>query len=89
MLNLLEYFTISDFDYYTARCHTDDLEDFVEHLFTKYDRSQVDQIIWRRETFMSLFNSYMSTLVEESEEEDSEVSWSSEAERYGAKIYAF
>lgn len=88
MLNLLEYFCIDDFDYYTSNCHTDDLEEFVEHLLTKYDRSQVDQIIWRRETFMSLFNSYMETLVEETEE-DSEISWSSEAERYGAKIYAF
>ena len=76
MINLLEYFTEDQFDYYTKNSHTDDLEDFIEVIVQIYKPQEIQDLINMEITFMDLFNSWMKTLPER--EESEEESWDSE-----------
>tara|TARA_R110000787_G_scaffold249845_1_gene355455 strand:- start:32 stop:262 length:231 start_codon:yes stop_codon:yes gene_type:complete len=75
MINLLDYFTEEQFDYYTKNSHTDDLEDFIEVLVMVYKPEEIAELIDMKITFLELFNSWMQTLPEEETEEES---WDSE-----------
>ena len=75
MINLLDYFTEEQFDYYTKNSHTDDLEDFIEVLVMVYKPEEIAELIDLKITFLELFNSWMQTLPEEESEEES---WDSE-----------
>ena len=75
MINLLDYFTEEQFDYYTKNSHTDDLEDFIEVLVMVYKPEEIAELIDLKITFLELFNSWMQTLPEEETEEES---WDSE-----------
>ena len=75
MINLLDYFTEEQFDYYTKNSHTDDLEDFIEVLVMVYKPEEIAELIDMKITFLELFNSWMQTLPEEETEEEA---WDSE-----------
>mgnify|MGYP003633687562 FL=1 len=75
MINLLDFFTEEQFDYYTKNSHTDDLEDFIEVLVMVYKPEEIAELIDMKITFLELFNSWMQTLPEEETEEES---WDSE-----------
>ena len=75
MINLLDYFTEEQFDYYTKNSHTDDPEDFIEVLVMVYKPEEIAELIDMKITFLELFNSWMQTLPEEETEEES---WDSE-----------
>ena len=75
MINLLDFFTEEQFDYYTKNSHTDDLEDFIEVLVMVYKPEEIAELIDMKITFLELFNSWMQTLPEEESEEES---WDSE-----------